>query len=220
MNIAFIQGLCLGGASFFLLCKTNPSTTVENLLLSIAVAYSYWISRMLHKAEFWLPLLVIAGMLAMSPNVHSVLLIVISTLTIFYFLQHKFSFRNTPLLKNITVAICWSLLVAIPDSKEIFSLGGSVFFTTLALSLCIDFVQRKEDLGKIETIPHAIGSHATLFFALVYVLLGHLFLPTTFYVGIVALAVQAMLTYLPKEWQREMLRELPFLAYALGVYLL
>lgn len=95
-----------------------------------------------------------------------------------------------------------------------------MFFTTLALSLCIDFVQRKEDLGKIETIPHAIGSNATLFFALVYVLLGHLFLPTTFYVGIVALAVQAMLTYLPKEWQREMLRELPFLAYALGVYLL
>ena len=124
------------------------------------------------------------------------------------------------MLKNLTVAICWSLLIAIPDTKEIFLLSGSVFFTTLALSLCIDFVQRTEDLGKIETVPHLIGNSLTLLFALVFALLGQLFLPTTFFVGIIALAIQAGLTYLPKESQREALRELPFLAYALGIYLL
>jgi hypothetical protein len=218
--INFIQSLCLGGASFFLLETANPETTFENTILSVAVLYSYWISRKLHKAAIWLPLLVIAGMLSISPNVHSVLLLLISSFTILYFLQHKFSFRKTPLLKNITVAMCWSLLVAIPDTKEIFELGGSVFFTTLALSLCIDFVQRKEDAGKVETVPHLIGNNLTLFFALIFILLGHLFLPTTFYVGIVALAIQAGLTYLPKESHREALRELPFLAYAIGIYLL
>jgi hypothetical protein len=212
--------LCLGGASFFLLATANPNTQFENVLLSLAVFYSYWISRKLHKAAVWLPLLVIAGMLSISPNVHSVLLLLISSFTILYFLQHKFSFRKTPLLKNITVAMCWSLLVAIPDTKEIFELGGSVFFTTLALSLCIDFVQRKEDLGKVETVPHLIGNNLTLFFALVFTLIGHFFLPAAFYAGILALAIQAGLTNLPKERQREALRELPFLAYALGIYLL
>lgn len=147
-------------------------------------------------------------------------MILVSILTTLYFLQHKFSFRKTPLLKNITVALCWSILVAIPDTKEIFELGTSVFFTTLALSLCIDFVQRKEDLGNVETVPHLIGNNLTLFFALIFTLLGHLFLPTTFYVGIMALAIQAGLTYLPKENQREALREVPFLAYAVGIYLL
>lgn len=220
MLISFLQSLCLGGASLFLLLSANPNTLLENVLLSVAVTYSYWISRRLHQAEFWLPLLVIAGMLSISPNVHSVLMLTISLLTIVYFLQHKISLRRTPLLKNLTVAICWSLLVAIPDAKEIFQLGGSVFFTTLALSLCIDFVQRKEDFGKIETVPHLIGNNTTLFFAIVFVLLGHLFIPTTFYIGLIALAIQATLTYLPKESQREALRELPYLAYSIGIYLL
>jgi 4-hydroxybenzoate polyprenyltransferase len=127
-------------------------------------------------------------------------MLIVSLFTTLYFLQHKFSFRKTPLLKNVTVALCWSILVAIPDTKEIFELGGSVFFTTLALSLCIDFVQRSEDKGIIETVPHTIGNNLTLFFALVFILIGHL--------------------YLPKESHREALRELPFLAYALGIYLL
>jgi 4-hydroxybenzoate polyprenyltransferase len=218
--ISFLQSLCLGGASLFLLFSANPNTLLENVLLSLAVTYSYWVSRRLHQVEFWLPLLVIAGMLSISPNVHSVLMLTISLLTIAYFLQHKISLRRTPLLKNLTVAICWSLLIAIPDTKEIFELGGSVFFTTLALSLCIDFVQRKEDFGKIETVPHLIGNNTTLFFAIVFVLLGHLFMPTTFFIGLIALAIQAALTYLPKESHREGLRELPFLAYALGIYLL
>lgn len=220
MVTTLIQSICLGCASFFLLATANCNSTFENALLSLAVFYSYWISKNLHKPAFWLPLLVIAGILSFSPNVHSVLLICLSLLTIGYFLQHKISLRKIPVLKNLTVAICWSLLVAIPDTKEIFELGGSVFFTTLALSLCIDFVQRSEDLGKIETAPHLIGNNLTLFFALVFVLIGHLFFPTTYYVGIFALALQAGLTYLHKENQREALRELPFLAYALGVYFL
>ncbi len=220
MIINFIQSLCLGGASFFLLSFSNPQTALENTLLSIAVFYSYWISQQLHKPAFWLPLLIVAGMLVISPNVHSVLLLLIALFTILYFLQHKFSFRKTPLLKNFTVAMCWSLLVAIPHTKEIFEIGGSVFFTTLALSLCIDFVQRKEDAGIVETVPHLIGNNLTLFFALIFTLIGHLFLPTAFYAGILALAIQAGLTYLPKEMQREALRELPFLAYAIGIYLL
>lgn len=204
----------------FLLFTANPITLLENVILSLAVTYSYWISRRLHQAAFWLPLLVIAGMLSISPNVHSVLLLTISLLTIVYFLQHKISFRKTPLLKNLTVAICWSLLIAIPDTKEIFQLGGSVFFTTLALSLCIDFVQRKEDLGNIETVPHILGNNTTLLFAMVFALLGQLFMPTPFFIGIIALSIQAALTYLPKEAHREALRELPFLAYAFGIYLL
>ena len=220
MFVTIVQSLCLGGASFFLLFVTNPNTIFENTLLSIAVFYSYWVSRKLHQAAFWLPLLLLAGMLSISPNVHSVLLLLISFFTVLYFLQHKISFRNIPLLKNLTVAFCWAVLIAIPDNTAFFEIGGSVFFTTLALSLCIDFVQRKEDLGKVETVPHLIGNNLTLFFALVFVLLGHLFLPTTFYAGILALAIQAGLTYLPKESQREALRELPFLAYALGIYLL
>ena len=220
MFVALLQSLSLAGASWFLLHNANQQTFFENPLLAVAVFYSYWISQKLPKAAYWLPLLVIAGMLSISPNIHSVLMIVVSILTTLYFLQHKFSFRKTPLLKNITVALCWSILVAIPDTKEIFELGGSVFFTTLALSLCIDFVQRKEDLGNVETVPHLIGNNLTLFFALIFTLLGHLFLPTTFYVGIMALAIQAGLTYLPKENHREALRELPFLAYAVGIYLL
>ncbi len=220
MFITFLQSLCLGGASFFLLASANPNALFENTMLSLAVFYSYWISRKLHKAAIWLPLLVIAGMLSISPNVHSVLMLLISLFTVFYFLQHKFSFRKTPLLKNLTVAFCWSILVAIPDTKEIFEIGGSVFFTTLALSLCIDFVQRKEDEGKIETVPHVIGTNLTLLFALIFVFLGHLFMSTSFYAGIFALALQAGLTFLPKENQREALRELPFLAYAIGIYLL
>jgi hypothetical protein len=218
--ISFLQSLCLGGASFFLLDTANPNTLFENVVLSIAVFYSYWISRKLHKAAIWLPLLVIAGMLSISPNIHSVLMLLISLFTVLYFLQRKFSFRKTPLLKNLTVAFCWSILVAIPDTKEIFEIGGSVFFTTLALSLCIDFVQRTEDYGQVETVPHLIGNNLTLFFALLFTLIGHIFLPTDFYIGILALAIQAGLTYLPRESQREALRELPFLAYAIGIYLL
>ena len=220
MFVALLQSLCLGGASWFLLNTANPQTSFENALLSVAVFYSYWVSTKLHQAAFWLPLLVIAGTITLSPNVHSVLMLLVSLFTIIYFLQHKFSFRKIPLLKNITVAICWSILIAIPDTKEIFQLGGSVFFTTLALSLCIDFVQRKEDEGNIETVPHAIGTNLTLFFALIFVLIGHLYIPTAFYAGILALSLQAGLTYLPKENQREALRELPFLAYAIGIYLL
>jgi len=218
--VSFLQSLCLGGASLFLLFTANPNTLFENVLLSIAVTYSYFLSKRLHQAAFWLPLLIIAGMLTISPNVHSVLMLVISLFTIAYFLQHKISFRKKPLLKNITVALCWSILISIPDTKEIFQLGGSVFFTTLALSLCIDFVQRKEDICNIETVPHIIGNNLTLFFALIFVLIGHLFMPTSFYSGILALAIQAGLTYFPQEKQREALRELPFLAYALGIYLL
>jgi hypothetical protein len=218
--ITFLQSLCLGGASFFLLASANPNTLFENSMLSLAVFYSYWISRKLHKAAIWLPLLVIAGMLSISPNIHSVLMLLISLFTVLYFLQHKFSFRKTPLLKNLTVAFCWSILVAIPDTKEIFEIGGSVFFTTLALSLCIDFVQRTEDFGQVETVPHLIGNNLTLFFALLFTLIGHIFLPTDFYIGILAFAIQAGLTYLPRESQREALRELPFLAYAIGIYLL
>jgi hypothetical protein len=45
-------------------------------------------------------------------------------------------------------------------------------------------------------------------------------MPTSFYAGILALALQAGLSSLPKEDQREALRELPFLAYAIGIYLL
>ena len=220
MLVALLQSLCLGGASWFLLNTANPETSFENALLSIAVFYSYWVSTKLHQAAFWLPLLVVAGTITLSPNVHSVLMLLVSLFTIIYFLQHKFSFRKTLLLKNVTVAICWSILIAIPDTKEIFLLGGSVFFTTLALSLCIDFVQRKEDEGKIETVPHVIGNNLTLFFALIFVLIGHSFMPTAFYAGILALALQAGLTYLPRENQREALRELPFLAYAIGIYLL
>jgi hypothetical protein len=220
MFIALLQSLSLAGASWFLLNAANPLTLFENALLSVAVFYSYWVSQKLHQAAYWLPLLVIAGTITLSPNVHSVLMLVVSLFTIAYFLQHKISFRKTPLLKNITVAICWSILIAIPDTKEIFQLGGSVFFTTLALSLCIDFVQRKEDEGKVETVPHIIGNNLTLFFALIFVLIGHLFMPTSFYAGILALAIQAGLTYFPQEKQREALRELPFLAYALGIYLL
>jgi hypothetical protein len=218
--VALLQSLCLGGASWFLMNTANPETSFENALLSIAVFYSYWVSTKLHQAAFWLPLLVVAGTITLSPNVHSVLMLLVSLFTIIYFLQHKFSFRKTLLLKNVTVAICWSILIAIPDTKEIFLLGGSVFFTTLALSLCIDFVQRKEDEGKIETVPHVIGNNLTLFFALIFVLIGHSFMPTAFYAGILALALQAGLTYLPRENQREALRELPFLAYAIGIYLL
>ena len=147
-------------------------------------------------------------------------MLIVSLFTIAYFLQHKISLRNIPLLKNLTVAVCWSILIAIPDTKEIFLLGGSVFFTTLALSLCIDFVQRKEDEGKVETVPHVIGNNLTLFFSLIFVLIGHLFMPTSFFAGILALAVQAGLTYFKKEKQREALRELPFLVYAIGIYLL
>jgi len=220
MFIALLQSLSLAGASWFLLNTANPQTLFENTLLSAAVFYSYWVSQKLHQAAYWLPLLVIAGTITLSPNVHSVLMLVVSLFTIAYFLQHKISFRKTPLLKNITVALCWSILIAIPDTKEIFQLGGSVFFTTLALSLCIDFVQRKEDEGKVETVPHIIGNNLTLFFALIFVLIGHLFMPTSFYAGILALAIQAGLTYFPQEKQREALRELPFLAYALGIYLL
>ena len=220
MFIALLQSLSLAGASWFLLNTANPQTLFENTLLSVAVFYSYWVSQKLHQAAYWLPLLVIAGTITLSPNVHSVLMLVVSLFTIAYFLQHKISFRKTPLLKNITVALCWSILIAIPDTKEIFQLGGSVFFTTLALSLCIDFVQRKEDEGKVETVPHIIGNNLTLFFALIFVLIGHLFMPTSFYAGILALAIQAGLTYFPQEKQREALRELPFLAYALGIYLL
>ena len=220
MFVSFLQSLCLGGASLFLLFTANPNTLFENVLLSIAVTYSYFLSKRLHQAAFWLPLLIIAGMLTISPNVHSVLMLVISLFTIAYFLQHKISFRKKPLLKNITVALCWSILISIPDTKEIFQLGGSVFFTTLALSLCIDFVQRKEDIGNVETVPHIIGNNLTLFFALIFVLIGHLFMPTSFYSGILALAIQAGLTYFPQEKQREALRELPFLAYALVIYLL
>ena len=220
MFIALLQSLSLAGASWFLLNTTNPQTLFENTLLSVAVFYSYWVSQKLHQAAYWLPLLVIAGTITLSPNVHSVLMLVVSLFTTAYFLQHKISFRKTPLLKNITVALCWSILIAIPDTKEIFQLGGSVFFTTLALSLCIDFVQRKEDEGQIETVPHVIGVNLTLFFALIFVLIGHLFMPTAFYAGILALALQAGLTYLPKENHREALRELPFLAYAIGIYLL
>ena len=220
MFIALLQSLSLAGASWFLLNTANPQTPFENTLLSVAVFYSYWVSQKLHQAAYWLPLLVIAGTITLSPNVHSVLMLVVSLFTIAYFLQHKISLRKTPLLKNITVAICWSILIAIPDTKEIFQLGGSVFFTTLALSLCIDFVQRKEDEGQIETVPHVIGVNLTLFFALIFVLIGHLFMPTAFYAGILALAIQAGLTYFPHEKQREALRELPFLAYALGIYLL
>ena len=220
MFIALLQSLSLAGASWFLLNTANPQTLFENTLLSVAVFYSYWVSQKLHQAAYWLPLLVIAGTITLSPNVHSVLMLVVSLFTIAYFLQHKISFRKTPLLKNITVALCWSILIAIPDTKEIFQLGGSVFFTTLALSLCIDFVQRKEDEGKVETVPHIIGNNLTLFFALIFVLIGHLFMPTSFFAGILALAIQAGLTYFPQEKQREALRELPFLAYALGIYLL
>ena len=220
MFIALLQSLSLAGASWFLLNTANPQTLFENTLLSVAVFYSYWVSQKLHQAAYWLPLLVIAGTITLSPNVHSVLMLVVSLFTTAYFLQHKISFRKTPLLKNITVALCWSILIAIPDTKEIFQLGGSVFFTTLALSLCIDFVQRKEDEGQIETVPHVIGVNLTLFFALIFVLIGHLFMPTAFYAGILALALQAGLTYLPKENHREALRELPFLAYAIGIYLL
>lgn len=220
MFIALLQSLSLAGASWFLLNTANPQTLFENTLLSVAVFYSYWVSQKLHQAAYWLPLLVIAGTITLSPNVHSVLMLVVSLFTIAYFLQHKISFRKTPLLKNITVAMCWSILIAIPDTKEIFQLGGSVFFTTLALSLCIDFVQRKEDEGKVQTVPHIIGNNLTLFFALIFVLIGHLFMPTSFYAGILALAIQAGLTYFPQEKLREALRELPFLAYALGIYLL
>ena len=220
MFIALLQSLSLAGASWFLLNTANPLTPFENTLLSVAVFYSYWVSTKLHQAAYWLPLLVIAGTITLSPNVHSVLMLVVSLFTIAYFLQHKISLRKTPLLKNITVAICWSILIAIPDTKEIFQLGGSVFFTTLALSLCIDFVQRKEDEGKVETVPHIIGNNLTLFFALIFVLIGHLFMPTAFYIGILSLALQAGLTNLPKENQREALRELPYLAYAIGIYLL
>ena len=220
MFIALLQSLSLAGASWFLLNTANPQTLFENTLLSVAVFYSYWVSQKLHQAAYWLPLLVIAGTITLSPNVHSVLMLVVSLFTIAYFLQHKISFRKTPLLKNITVALCWSILIAIPDTKEIFQLGGSVFFTTLALSLCIDFVQRKEDEGKVETVPHIIGNNLTLFFALIFVMIGHLFMPTSFYAGILALAIQAGLTYFPQEKLREALRELPFLAYALGIYLL
>ena len=220
MFITILQSLCLSGASFFLLFAANPNTIFENTLLSLAVFYSYSISKKLHQAAFWLPQLVLAGMLSISPNIHSVLLLVISLFTSVYFLQQKMSFRNIPLLKNITVALCWTLLIAIPDNTEFFEIGGSVFFTTLALSLCIDFVQRKEDEGKVETVPHVIGINLTLLFALIFVLIGHLFMPTSFYAGILALALQAGLTYLPQENQREALRELPFLAYAIGIYLL
>ena len=220
MFIALLQSLCLGGASWFLLNTANPNTAFENGLLSMAVFYSYWVSQKLHQAAYWLPLLVIAGTITFSPNVHSVLMILVSLFTVGYFLQHRISLRNIPLLKNLTVAACWSILIAIPDTQEIFLLGGSVFFTTLALSLCIDFVQRKEDERKIETVPHLIGSNLTLFFSLVFVLVGHLFMPTSFYAGIFALAIQAGLTYFPQEKQREALRELPFLVYAIGVYLL
>lgn len=220
MLIPILQSLCLGGASWFLLITANPNTAFENGLLSFAVFYSYWVSQKLHQSAFWLPLLVIAGTITFSPNVHSVLMLIVSLFTIAYFLQHKISLRNIPLLKNLTVAVCWSILIAIPDTKEIFLLGGSVFFTTLALSLCIDFVQRKEDEGKVETVPHVIGNNLTLFFSLIFVLIGHLFMPTSFFAGILALAVQAGLTYFKKEKQREALRELPFLVYAIGIYLL
>jgi hypothetical protein len=218
--IALLQSLSLAGASWFLLNTANPQTLFENTLLSVAVFYSYWVAQKLHQAAYWLPLLVIAGTITLSPNVHSVLMLVVSIFTVIYFLQHKISFRKIPLLKNITVALCWSILIAIPDTKEIFQLGGSVFFTTLALSLCIDFVQRKEDEGKVETIPHIIGNNLTLFFSLIFAMIGHLFMPTAFYIGIFALALQAGLTNLPKENQREALRELPYLAYAIGIYLL
>ena len=220
MFIALLQSLSLAGASWFLLNTANPQTLFENTLLSVAVFYSYWVAQKLHQAAYWLPLLVIAGTITLSPNVHSVLMLVVSIFTVIYFLQHKISFRKIPLLKNITVALCWSILIAIPDTKEIFQLGGSVFFTTLALSLCIDFVQRKEDEGKVETVPHIIGNNLTLFFSLIFAMIGHLFMPTAFYIGILALALQAGLTNLPKENQREALRELPYLAYAMGIYFL
>lgn len=220
MFIALLQSFCLGGASWFLLNTANPHTLFENTILSFAVLYSYWVSQKLHRPAFWLPLLVMAGTIALSPNVHSVLMLLVSLFTIAYFLQHKISLRNIPLLKNITVAICWTILIAIPDTQQIFQLGGSVFFTTLALSLCIDFVQRKEDEGKLETVPHIIGNNFTLFFSLVFVLIGHLFMPTSFFAGVLALAVQASLTNFKQEKQREALRELPFLVYAIGIYLL
>lgn len=220
MFIALLQSLSLAGASWFLLNTANPQTLFENTLLSVAVFYSYWVAQKLHQAAYWLPLLVIAGTITLSPNVHSVLMLVVSIFTVIYFLQHKISFRKIPLLKNITVALCWSILIAIPDTKEIFQLGGSVFFTTLALSLCIDFVQRKEDEGKVETVPHIIGNNLTLFFSLIFAMIGHIFMPTAFYIGIFALALQAGLTNLPKENQREALRELPYLAYAMGIYFL
>ena len=220
MFIAFLQSVCLGGASWCLLNTANSHTHFENTILTFAVSYCYLVSQKLHRPAFWLPLLVMAGTIAFSPNVHSVLMLLVSLFTLTYFLQHKISLRNVPLLKNITIAICWTILIAIPDTQQIFQLGGSVFFTTLALSLCIDFVQRKEDEGKLETVPHIIGNNLTLFFSLVFVLIGHLFMPTSFYAGIVALAVQASLTNFKREKQREALRELPFLVYAIGIYLL
>ena len=72
MFIALLQSLSLAGASWFLLNTANPQTLFENTLLSVAVFYSYWVAQKLHQAAYWLPLLVIAGTITLSPNVHSV----------------------------------------------------------------------------------------------------------------------------------------------------
>lgn len=217
--VFFSQSICLASATFFLLLTSNSSSLLENTLLSFAVFYCYLFSQQMHKTDYWLPLLIVAGILCFSPNIHSVLLLILSFFTLVYFIQHRFSFRKITLLKNVTVALCWSLLVAVPDTREIFQLGASVFFTTLGLSICIDLAQKKEDLGKIITLPHVLGNNGSFFFALVFALLGHLFLPTPLFASILALSLQAGLTYISNEKLKESLREVPYLLFALSIYL-
>jgi hypothetical protein len=133
-------------------------------------------------------------------------------LSFFYFTSKPYALRRIPLVKNISIALSWSLVNGVFHSDSSLERTLAHFFIVLSLSLIIDYYQQDQDTGKITTAPSVLGKYWSWGFILALQGVAALFLPKELWFS--SLFAQWLFGYL----RYDMLREVPYMLFCGGFY--
>lgn len=206
------QAWCLAVAAAYIGATSLKGWHSEVYWLAGAVLYVYTFANFMGKRAFWLPLFIPFGFLLSSPNVHSVPLLLIGILSYFYFSSKSYALRRIPLVKNLSIALSWSLVNGVFHTDSSIERTLAHFFIVLSLSIIIDYYQQDQDSGKLVTAPTILGKWWTWGFVIALQAVAALYLPKELWFS--TLFAQGLFG----ATRYDMLREVPYMLFCGGFY--
>ncbi len=151
-----IHSIFLGLCAVFLSVLTEPNSAITFTFFSTASIYIF-LRRELAPPKALLSVSIIslllmiiafgAGMVLSKEQITTV--IIAGIILTLYVIPSKWALRNHPLLKPISIAVCWSLMTVgvafdnslffLPNDHSVFEIFLQIFFLTFSLSLVYDY---------------------------------------------------------------------------------
>lgn len=152
----FIHSFFLGLCAAFLSALTEPNSAIPFTLFSTTSIYIF-LRRNLASSKALLSLSTIslllmiiafgAGLALSKEQITTV--IIAGIILMLYIIPSKWALRNHPLLKPLSIALCWSLMTVgvafdnslffLPNDHSVFEIFLQIFFLTFFLSLLYDY---------------------------------------------------------------------------------